>query len=164
MKKAPPPLFYFLSVVQSLNSWLLPHLPVLYSKTKTESNFENDVRLTSSLVFGHVFQNNIPVFSPALTDGAIGDLLYLFSAHNPGLLMDIIEGISTFISVYLTCPSVVGWPYTIPLISDVTKLNTMAVSANSTGIIVLGGGVAKHHVCNANSWVSVFHNFFLSIF
>lgn len=95
------------------------------------------------------------MFSPALTDGAIGDLLFLFSADNPGLLMDIIEGINILISVYFTfCPPVVGWLYTIPLISDVIKLNTMVVSANSTGIIILGGGVAKHHVCNANSWVS----------
>lgn len=31
----------------------------------------------------------------------------------------------------------------------------MAVAANSTGIIILGGGVAKHHICNANAFVSV---------
>lgn len=30
----------------------------------------------------------------------------------------------------------------------------MALAANSTGIIILGGGVAKHHICNANIWVS----------
>lgn len=39
-----------------------------------------------------LFQNNIPVFSPALTDGAIGDMFYLFSTENPGLILDIIEG------------------------------------------------------------------------
>lgn len=32
----------------------------------------------------------------------------------------------------------------------------MAVAANNTGIIVLGGGVAKHHICNANAFVSIF--------
>lgn len=31
----------------------------------------------------------------------------------------------------------------------------MVVAANSTGMIILGGGVAKHHVCNANSWVRI---------
>ncbi|XP_042249586.1 deoxyhypusine synthase-like isoform X1 [Thunnus maccoyii] len=70
--------------------------------------------------------NNIPVFSPALTDGALGDMFYLFSIENPGLILDIIE--------------------------DISKLNNLVVAANSTGMITLGGGVAKHHICNANSW------------
>lgn len=26
----------------------------------------------------------------------------------------------------------------------------MAVKANNTGMIILGGGVIKHHICNAN--------------
>lgn len=37
-------------------------------------------------------QNNIPVFSPALTDGALGDTLYFHSYKNPGLVIDIVEG------------------------------------------------------------------------
>lgn len=32
------------------------------------------------------------MFSPALTDGAIGDMLYFFSYENPGLILDITEG------------------------------------------------------------------------
>nr|XP_046271346.1 deoxyhypusine synthase-like [Scatophagus argus] len=72
------------------------------------------------------YKNNIPVFSPALTDGAIGDMLYLFSAEKPGLILDITE--------------------------DISRLNNMAVAANNTGMIILGGGVAKHHICNANAW------------
>lgn len=43
-----------------------------------------------------MLQNDIPVFSPALTDGAIGDFLYLFSAERPGLILDITEGTSLF--------------------------------------------------------------------
>ncbi len=38
------------------------------------------------------FQNNIPVFSPALTDGSIGDMIYFHSYKNPGLILDIVEG------------------------------------------------------------------------
>lgn len=59
----------------------------------------------------------------------------------------------------------VGHTKKFPLISDVSKLNNMVVAANSTGMIILGGGVAKHHVCNANSWVRilpVFFSFYLS--
>ena len=37
-------------------------------------------------------QNNIPVFCPALTDGSLGDMLYLHSYRNPGLRVDIVEG------------------------------------------------------------------------
>ncbi|KAM8724208.1 deoxyhypusine synthase-like [Acanthopagrus schlegelii] len=71
------------------------------------------------------YKNNIPVFSPALTDGALGDVLFFFSADNPGLIVDITQ--------------------------DITRMNTQAVAANSTGMIILGGGVAKHHICNANA-------------
>uniref|UniRef100_A0A4W6DXP1 deoxyhypusine synthase n=1 Tax=Lates calcarifer TaxID=8187 RepID=A0A4W6DXP1_LATCA len=85
-------------------------------------------------VYYWAYKNNIPVFSPALTDGAIGDMLYLFSAKNPGLIVDIIE--------------------------DISKLNNLAVAANSTGMITLGGGVAKHHTCNANAWVHIFQFLF----
>lgn len=70
------------------------------------------------------WKNNIPVFSPALTDGSLGDMMYFHSYKNPGLIVDIL--------------------------SDLRRLNTMAVKANNTGMIILGGGVIKHHICNAN--------------
>lgn len=38
------------------------------------------------------FQNDIPVFSPALTDGSLGDMIYFHSYKNPGLVLDIVEG------------------------------------------------------------------------
>lgn len=45
------------------------------------------------LLFMFIYQqNNIPVFSPALTDGALGDTLYFHSYKNPGLVIDIVEG------------------------------------------------------------------------
>ncbi|XP_031144036.2 deoxyhypusine synthase-like [Sander lucioperca] len=77
-------------------------------------------------VYYWAYKNNIPVFCPALTDGAIGDELFVFSSENPGLKLDIVE--------------------------DISKLNSLAIAANSTGMIILGGGVAKHQVCNANFW------------
>lgn len=36
-------------------------------------------------------KNKIPVFSPALTDGAFGDALYTHSLTKPGLVVDILE-------------------------------------------------------------------------
>lgn len=52
-----------------------------------------------------MLQKDIPVFSPALTDGAIGDMLYLLSVENPGLIVDITEGtFLKFVSVPSTGP------------------------------------------------------------
>ena len=77
---------------------------------------------TSVLYWAH--KNAIPVFCPALTDGAVGDVLYMHSYARPGLICDIAR--------------------------DVRLLNDSAVAAPQTGMIILGGGVVKHHVCNAN--------------
>lgn len=37
-------------------------------------------------------QNHIPVLSPALTDGSLGDMIFFHSYKNPGLVLDIVEG------------------------------------------------------------------------
>lgn len=37
-------------------------------------------------------QNDIPVFSPALTDGSLGDMLYFHSYRNSGLIVDLVAG------------------------------------------------------------------------
>lgn len=70
------------------------------------------------------WRNNIPIFSPALTDGSLGDMMYFHSYKRPGLIIDIL--------------------------GDLRRLNTIAVKANNTGMIILGGGLIKHHICNAN--------------
>lgn len=44
-------------------------------------------------------QNNIPVFSPALTDGSLGDMIYFHSFKNPGLVLDIVEGKRTIAAI-----------------------------------------------------------------
>ncbi|KMZ69259.1 Deoxyhypusine synthase [Zostera marina] len=71
-------------------------------------------------------KNDIPVFCPSLTDGSLGDMLYFHSFRNPGLIIDIVQ--------------------------DIRAMNSEAVYANprKTGIIILGGGLPKHHICNAN--------------
>ena len=52
----------------------------------------NTVRLLLIDIDAFVFQNDIPVFSPALTDGSLGDMIYFHSYQNPGLVLDIVEG------------------------------------------------------------------------
>ncbi|OIR56135.1 MAG: deoxyhypusine synthase, partial [Amphiamblys sp. WSBS2006] len=69
-------------------------------------------------------KNNIPVYSPALTDGSIGDVLHFHSIKNPGFVLDILE--------------------------DLNGINRSTKHLEKTGMIILGGGLAKHHICNAN--------------
>jgi deoxyhypusine synthase len=68
--------------------------------------------------------NQIPIFCPALTDGSLGDMLYFHSYRSPGLIVDLVQ--------------------------DIRRINVMAVKASKSGMIIIGGGVIKHHVCNAN--------------
>jgi len=68
--------------------------------------------------------NDIPVFCPALTDGSVGDMLYFHSYKRPGFILDINE--------------------------DIRRINDLAIRSHCTGQVILGGGLVKHHTCNAN--------------
>ena len=69
-------------------------------------------------------KNKIPVFCPALTDGSVGDMMYFHSYKRPGFVLDINE--------------------------DIRRINDLAVQCYASGMIILGGGLVKHHTCNAN--------------
>jgi len=75
-------------------------------------------------VYYHCYKNNIPVFCPAITDGAIGDTLFYHGFKNPGLRVDLAE--------------------------DIQRMMMMTLFAVNTGCIILGGGTSKHHIMNAN--------------
>lgn len=75
-------------------------------------------------VYYWCYRHNIPVFCPALTDGSIGDMIYFHSYRNPGLILDIA--------------------------GDIRGMNDQAIRAKKTGVIILGGGLVKHHILNAN--------------
>ncbi len=38
----------------------------------------------------------------------------------------------------------------LDLVGDIRGINDEALRAKASGMIILGGGVSKHHVCNAN--------------
>ena len=38
-------------------------------------------------------------------------------------------------------------------LSDISRINKMAMQSHNTGLIILGGGLVKHHICNANMMV-----------
>jgi len=70
------------------------------------------------------YKNNIPVFCPALTDGSIGDMIYSYLFKNPDFKIDIAN--------------------------DLKKINEIAMTSKKTGVIILGSGMVKHHIVNAN--------------
>ncbi|KAF7301641.1 hypothetical protein MIND_00729600 [Mycena indigotica] len=74
-------------------------------------------------VYYWAYKNNIPVFSPALTDGSLGDMIYFHSFRSPGLIIDIVR--------------------------DIREINEISRKAKKAGMIVLGGGVCKHQIANA---------------
>uniref|UniRef100_A0A0N4ZI09 deoxyhypusine synthase n=1 Tax=Parastrongyloides trichosuri TaxID=131310 RepID=A0A0N4ZI09_PARTI len=76
-------------------------------------------------VYYWCWKNNIPVYCPGITDGSLGDMLYFHSAtRDKSLIIDVVE--------------------------DIKNINTMAIRSNKTGCIILGGGIVKHHINNAN--------------
>jgi len=69
------------------------------------------------------YKNKIPVFSPAITDGSLGDMLYFFS-YKRRLNVEIVQ--------------------------DLRLLNSISTRSAASGMIICGGGLIKHHTCNAN--------------
>ncbi len=70
------------------------------------------------------WKNQIRVYCPALTDGALGDNIYFFKYQRPDFLIDITE--------------------------DTKRLNDTTIEQKKTGLIILGAGVVKHAILNAN--------------
>lgn len=58
-------------------------------------------------VYYWCYKNDIPVFCPAITDGAIGDMIFFYSFNNKGFIVDIAQ--------------------------DVFKINSMALDAKKSG-------------------------------
>jgi deoxyhypusine synthase len=116
--------------------WLMPILDKMLKEQEdfgvhwTPSSFIKRLGVEindETSVFYWCAKNDIPVYCPALTDGSIGDMLYFHSFKNPGLIIDLVR--------------------------DIKNCNDEAFlvkQPKKTGLIILGGGVAKHHMANAN--------------
>lgn len=97
--------------------------PQIWSPSKMIRRMGQEINNEDS-VFYWCAKNDIPVFCPAITDGSLGDMIYFHSFRNPGLVVDIAQ--------------------------DIRALNNQTVFEKKTGMIIIGGGVIKHHICNAN--------------
>ena len=113
--------------------WLMPILDAMLAEQKEHGVIWTPSKMIHRLgkeidnpesVYYWCYKNNIPVYCPALTDGSIGDMIYFHSIKNPGLILD--------------------------LVGDIRGMNGEVAGQKKTGMIILGGGMVKHHICNAN--------------
>ena len=117
----------------NFESWIRPILDDMLERQNTEGFNWTPSKTIDLLgqkinnpesIYYWCHKNQIPVYCPAFTDGSIGDMIYFRSFENPGLRIDLVE--------------------------DIRGINNQAFGAPCTGAVILGGGVIKHHILNAN--------------
>ena len=97
--------------------------PFAYTPSEFIARLGKEINNEESVLYW-ANKNNIPVFCPALTDGSVGDMMYFHSYKRSGFVLDIAR--------------------------DIRLINDLSVQSYATGQIILGGGLVKHHTCNAN--------------
>ncbi|MCJ1442117.1 MAG: Deoxyhypusine synthase [Stictis urceolatum] len=98
--------------------------PIVWSPSTVIERLGKEIDNPASIYYW-AYKNQIPVFCPALTDGSLGDML--------------------FFHTFRTSPKVLD----ISITRDIRRINSMALAAKRAGMIILGGGVVKHHIANA---------------
>jgi deoxyhypusine synthase len=123
----------------AFEDWVIPILDQMLAEQEESRNEEKALHWTPSKVIQRLGKeindersvcywahtNDIPIFCPALTDGSLGDMLYMhtYKSSPAQLRIDIVE--------------------------DIRRINSISVHAKRAGMIILGGGVVKHHIANA---------------
>lgn len=69
------------------------------------------------------YKNNIPVYCPGITDGSIGDMITCYERRR-NIVIDVAE--------------------------DIVQMNREGLFCKNTGALILGAGIVKHHILNAN--------------
>ncbi|MEK6856917.1 MAG: deoxyhypusine synthase family protein, partial [Nanoarchaeota archaeon] len=123
-----------------LEKFLNELFPILYKKQKEEKKIlsAHEVAKEAGLLIGKnehtsekctesflywASKNNLPVFCPGITDGAIGDISVFFKNINKDFAIDITE--------------------------DNKKLTSLLMDQEEAASIILGGGISKHFLLNA---------------
>jgi deoxyhypusine synthase len=113
--------------------FLQPILEELYQEQKKTGKPTNPSDLIWKLgekinnkesIYYWAWKNKIPVYCPAIQDGAIGDNVYFFKFKHPDFVLDIAE--------------------------DAKRFNDTTIGLKKSGILVLGSGIVKHSILNAN--------------
>jgi deoxyhypusine synthase len=112
-----------------LEEKLQPIIKDIYAEKKSLASFElvweigkrleSEKNKESSIVWW-AWRNKIPIFVPGISDGAVGSQLWLFWESHRDFVIDTLK--------------------------DEHELSEIIFSTKRTGAIVLGGGIAKHHL------------------
>lgn len=114
---------------EMLEEKIKPILEELYERNKNVSPSElvfemgKFLKDKNSILFW-ARRNNIPIFCPAITDGALGLQIYFFKQKHKDFSIDVT--------------------------ADMKRLIEITLNAEKTGAIILGGGFAKHHILGVN--------------
>jgi deoxyhypusine synthase len=98
--------------------------PLVWTPSKIIRRLGQEIDHESSVCYW-AYKNDIPIFCPALTDGSLGDMLYFHTFKSSPQVLDI------------------------SITRDIRRINDIALKAPRAGMIILGGGVVKHHIANA---------------
>ncbi|MEK6884764.1 MAG: deoxyhypusine synthase [Nanoarchaeota archaeon] len=113
--------------------FIQPILEELYQEQKTTNIPTTPLKIIKKLgekinnkssIYYWANKNNTPVYCPCITDGAIGDNIYFFKFKHPDFKLDVSD--------------------------DVVWFNNTTVGLKKSGAIILGSGIVKHAILNAN--------------
>lgn len=110
-------------------NWIQPILEEIYLEKKIITPSELIWKLGEKIndeksIYYWAWKNKIPVYCPAITDGALGDNIYFFKFKHDDFVLDIAE--------------------------DGKRFNDLTIGLEKSGVIVLGSGIVKHAILNAN--------------
>lgn len=113
--------------------FIMPVLEEIYETQKTTGKVISPRELIWKLgekinnknsIYYWAWENKIPVFCPGIIDGSLGDMIYFFKSNHQDFKIDVAE--------------------------EIWNLNNTTLGPEKTGIILLGTGIVKHAICNAN--------------
>lgn len=114
---------------ESFEESIIPAIEKIYKERKrlTASEFIYElggfVNDENSILY-QARKNNIPIYCPAITDGSLGIQLNTFLQKHNDFIIDVVK--------------------------DINNVITETDFKDKVGLIVLGGGIAKHHALMAN--------------
>ena len=108
----------------NFEDWIMPVLDKLYAKQKrwAVSELLREVGLVlndENSILYQAAKNDVPVFCPAITDGALGFHLYLFQQKHPDFIVDVVK--------------------------DFGSILFSSSFDEKKAVIALGGSISKHH-------------------
>lgn len=113
---------WFSTIIENLTKYHSKENPLILTPSKFIRILGKEINDENSVLYW-CYKNNINVYCPAMTDGSMGDIL-TFHKNRDKFKLDIVE--------------------------DIYNMNSETMFEKETGVIILGCGLVKHHILNAN--------------